>query len=154
MAGADAIYASRVSPAGLASPFGAALVLGASPALAIATQIAATLVMLVAVFMIWRRVSSLPIRAAILLAATPLAVPVLMFYDLTLSGMALAWLLRWGRERGLPHWLTFSVRALYLAALLSGNFDPQSHLLVPPLVATATFGLALGAAFATRPARA
>lgn len=45
---------------------------------------------------------SLPVRAAILLAATPLAAPVAMFYDLILSGMALAWLVRWSEGRRFP----------------------------------------------------
>jgi alpha-1,2-mannosyltransferase len=154
MAEANAIYASRVTPAGLASPFGAALVLGASPGLALSVQIPATLAMLVTVFIVWRRIGNLPVRAAVLLAATPLAVPVFMFYDLMLSGMALAWLLRWGRERGAPPWLGPGVALLFIATMMTGNFDPQSHLLIAPLVAAGTLALALRAAVATRQAPA
>jgi len=38
------------------------------------------------------------------------------------------------------------VAALFAAALLSGNFEPHSHLLISPLVAVGTLALAVSAA--------
>ena len=146
LSGADAIYRTQVAQDGLASPFGIALVLGLPPTLAYATQAAATLAMIATVFQVWRRGFSLPVRAAILIAATPIAVPVVMFYDLVLSGIALAWLVRWGYQRGAPAWLTTAATMLYCAALASGNFHPTSHLLITPMIAIGTLGLAMGAA--------
>ena len=99
------------------------------------------------VFWVWRRGWSLPVRAAILLAATPLSVPVALFYDLVLSGVALAWLVRWGQRHGVPAWLRTGVIALYIAALLTGNFGPGAHLVVTPLFAFGVFALTAAAAW-------
>jgi hypothetical protein len=52
------------------------------------------------VVLFWRR-APLPLRAAALLAATLLALPVLLLYDLMLLAVAGAWLLVAARERGL-----------------------------------------------------
>jgi hypothetical protein len=146
MADAHNVYETGVSRAGMASPFGAALLLGCGPSIAYAIQMAATLAMIAAVFLVWRRGLSLPSRAAVLASATPVAVPVVMFYDLMLSGIALAWLARWGRENSWPWWLQFGITVLFGATLGSGNFDPDSHLLVPPFVAIGTVVLAVSVA--------
>lgn len=146
VAGAHTIYETRITPAGIASPFGVALLLARDPHQAYLVQAAATLAMVVTVWLVWRRVPSLPIRAAVLAAATPLAVPIVLFYDLMLSGVALLWLVRWGQERGFPVWLRCSVALLFCATLAAGNYDPQSHLLIAPLVAIGTFALAVAAA--------
>jgi hypothetical protein len=146
LSGADAIYRTQVSQDGMASPFGIALVLGLPSALAYAIQATATLAMIATVFVVWRRGFSLPVRAAILVAATPIAVPVVMFYDLMLSGIALAWLVRWGYERGALARLAIPATTLYCAALLSGNFHPTSRLLITPIIAIGTLVLAMRAA--------
>ena len=56
---------------------------------AAATALAAGLVAVV-----WRRNLPLPIRATSLVSATLVAVPLALFYDLVLAGVAAAWLLR------------------------------------------------------------
>ena len=85
-AGAHEIYETGVAHPAMASPFGVVLAFGGSAALAYAAQAVATAIMVATVFWVWQRGLSLPVRAAILLAATPLAVPVALFYDLVLSG--------------------------------------------------------------------
>jgi hypothetical protein len=142
-AGAHHVYETSVSHAGMASPFGVVLVLGGSPALAYKLQAVAALAMISAVGLVWRRGQSLPIRAAVLAAATPIALPVVLFYDLMLSGIALAWLVRWGRQHGFPAWSRAMIAALYGATLLSGNFDPHSRMMITPLIAAGTVVLAL-----------
>ncbi len=147
-AGAHDIYETSVSHAGMASPFGIVLVLGGAPSLAYNVQAIATLAMAATVGVVWRRGLSLPIRSALLAAATPVALPVVLYYDLMLSGIALAWLVRSGQQRGFPPWSRTVMAVLFVTTLLSGNFDPQSQLLITPLIATCVFVLALVAAVA------
>jgi alpha-1,2-mannosyltransferase len=147
-AGARDIYETSVSHAGMASPFGVVLVLGGAPVLAYKVQAIATLAMVAIVGVVWRRGLSLPIRSAMLAAATPIALPVVLYYDLILSGIALAWLVRSGQQRGFPAWSRTVMAVLFVATLLSGNFDPQSQLLITPLIAACVFVLALVAAVA------
>ena len=145
--GAHQIYETGVAHPAMASPFGVVLAFGGPPALAYAAQAVVTAIMVATVFWVWRRGRSLSVRAATLLAATLLAVPVALFYDLVLSGVALAWLVRWGQLHGFPAWLRTGVIALYIAALLTGNFGPEAHLVVTPLVALGAFALAVAAAW-------
>ncbi len=100
-ANARHVYEAGISQAGLTSPFGVVLVLGGRPALAYQVQAAATLMAMASVGVVWWRGSSQPVRAAMLTAATPIALPVVQFYDLMLSGIALAWLVQLGQQRSL-----------------------------------------------------
>ncbi len=145
-AGARGVYEGGVAFQAMTTPLGAALALKGPVWLAYMLQAISALVVAVAVFITWRRGMSLPIRAAILLAATPLAVPVAMFYDLMLSGMALAWLVRWSEGRCFPTWLGVGAVAVFIGSLLTGNFDPHSHLVVAPIVAVGVFAMAVWAA--------
>jgi glycosyl transferase family 87 len=88
------VYESGVKLPAFVTPFGAARVLGGAPVLAYAVQALATLVAAVLVALVWRRRLSLPVRAAMLAAATLVAVPVALFYDLMLATLAAAWLYR------------------------------------------------------------
>lgn len=144
--GTRGVYEESVAFPGMTTPFGAMIAWGGSVGLAYLVQAVSTAIMVVAVFVTWWRRMSLPVRAAMLLAATPLAVPVAMFYDLMLSGIALAWLIRWGEGDGVPGWLRVGTVAVYIGALLSGNFDPHSHLVVAPVIAAGVFGMVVGAA--------
>src|SRR5207244_1709501 len=76
------------------SPFGAVRLLGGPVALAYVVQVAASLAAAMLVFIVWWRKLSLPIRAASLTAATLVAVPVAIFYDLMLGTVAVCWLAR------------------------------------------------------------
>ena len=145
-ANARHVYEAGISQAGLTSPFGVVLVLGGPPALAYQVQAAATLMAMASVGVVWWRGSSQPVRAAMLTAATPIALPVVQFYDLMLSGFALAWLVQLGQQRSLSAWYSTVMAMLFVTTLLSGNFDPHSPLMIAPLVAAGTFLLTLVAA--------
>jgi alpha-1,2-mannosyltransferase len=133
---------------GLTSPYGAVIVFGGSPLLAGVTQAVITSLIGCSVAVVWRRVRSLPIRAALLVAATPVAVPIVMFYDLMLVGVAMAWLMRAGRDDGFPPWSKTALALLFVMPLLSGNLGGNSHLLIAP--STAAGGLLLASVFAWR----
>jgi hypothetical protein len=143
-AGARAVYgAGHIDVAGLASPYGAVLSLGGRPELASAVQAVAMLAAAGGVWLVWRRHASLPVRAAVLLAATPVAVPIVMFYDLMLSGLAMLWLVRAGRERGFLPWQQLAMVVLFLLPLRSGNLGASTQLLIAPVCAAGVLALAL-----------
>src|SRR5256885_2232034 len=84
---------------GFTNPFGAVRLLGGPVALAYAVQGVAALLATALVFIAWRWRLSLPIRAAVLAAATLVAAPVAIFYDLMLGTIAACWLVR---DQGQP----------------------------------------------------
>jgi hypothetical protein len=104
-----------------------------------------------AVALVWRRAARapLPVRAAILLAATPVAVPVLMFYDLMLVFVALVWLSRVAAPEGPGAWRTVVTAAVFMGPLLSGNLSTDTHWLVAFATASLAFGLTLAVAWRT-----
>jgi alpha-1,2-mannosyltransferase len=94
-AASHAVYESgRILFAGFTSPFGAVRLLGGPVALAYTVQAIAGLAAAILVFIVWRCHLSLPLRAASLAAATLVAVPVAIFYDLMLGTIAVCWLAR------------------------------------------------------------
>jgi hypothetical protein len=117
-AASPGVYQSgRVAFAGFVTPFGAVLLLGGKPAAAYAVQAAAALSAAVLVAVVWRRRGSLPVRAAVLAAATLVAVPLAIFYDLMLASIAGLWLLRADGESGLPVWVKWTLAGLYALSL-------------------------------------
>ncbi len=142
-AGGSAVYASRsaIDLPGSTSPFGLTLALGGSPALAVGLQCAASVGVAAVVAWVWWQKAPLAVRAAILLAGIPVAVPVVMFYDLMIIGLAMAWLVAAGRESGFPTWQRTGLALLFLLPLLSGNFGDRIQLFFAP--AGATLGLLL-----------
>jgi alpha-1,2-mannosyltransferase len=85
---------------GLVTPFGAARLLGVGDAAGRGLQAGATVIAAGLVGWIWRCHVGLPVRAGALLAGTLIAAPVVLLYDLLLTVVAIAWLVRTGRERG------------------------------------------------------
>lgn len=95
--------------------FAAVRLLGGSVALGYAAQAAVALAAAAAVVWIWRRGAPLALRAGVLAAAALLATPYAFDYDLTLAGLAIAYLAWDGVERGfLP-----GDKAVLLAAWLA-----------------------------------
>lgn len=147
-AGSFAVYTGHaVYMGGLTSPFGAMLTFGAPVSAACIVQSAISVVLAGVVWTVWRRVASMPIRAAILLTATPIAVPVVMFYDLVLIGIGLAWLVREGLGKGFPPWHKTALAVLFVLPVLSGNMHGATPLPIAPMVAAGAFALALSAAW-------
>jgi hypothetical protein len=97
MAGAEPVYASgRINFAGFVSLFGGLRLTGVAPWAAYAVQAAAAIAAAAAVALAWRR-GAAPVPApAALLAATLLAVPLVLLYDQLFAVVAAAWLMRAG----------------------------------------------------------
>lgn len=96
-----AMYESgRIDFAGFISPFGAARLLGISPASAWIVQIATTVTAAATVWWIWRRNTVRPVRSAALAAGAVLAAPIALVYDYLFCGLAILWLARNGRDHG------------------------------------------------------
>jgi hypothetical protein len=143
------LSAAAVSPAiyqsgavdfwGLATPFGAAMLLGASPSLAYAIQGISSATAALWVGYVWHQRVSLPLRAATLLAAIPLTVPIFQFYDLATMAFAMAWLVQAPRERGQMPLERMALASLYVACLLTGYTNATPRFLIPPTIALAFF---------------
>jgi hypothetical protein len=133
-------------------PFGAVLLLGGNAATAYAVQAGATLSAGPLVGFVWRSGFSLPIRAATLAAATLVAIPVILIYDLTLAGVAAAWL---ARARGLPVWEKVVLAGAFLLLLDPRDLAEVSRFPIAPLVAVALLLVVATRVFgsAARPAR-
>jgi alpha-1,2-mannosyltransferase len=137
------IYATgRISFAAFVTPFGGAMQLGAGPTLAAILQAGALAVAAVVVGLVWRRNLPLPVRAASLAAATLVAVPLALFYDLVLDGIAAAWLLRAGSGYRLPPPAQWLLAGLYLLCLNPRGLATDWHLPIGPAIALALSMLA------------
>lgn len=140
----DAVYASgRIAYAGMVTPFGAARLLGFAAEPAYALQAVATLLMAALTALIWRRNMSLPLRAAALLSATLLAVPLALLYDKLLALVAIAWLIREARQTGFLPWEKLVLLATYPISLLTWSVGSQWHMPLGPLVSFAVLVMCL-----------
>lgn len=151
-ASAGDVYASgQVSFAAFVTPFGAALLLGASARLALLVQVVAFLFAAAAVAWVWRGPAPFAARASVLLAATLLAVPLALFYDLLPLALGVFWLTRQGMRAGFLPWERLVLAAVYGVPLVSRYVGLGLHLPLGPAASLAL--LALGMAHA-RTARA
>jgi hypothetical protein len=138
----------RVSFGGFVTPLGAVLSLGGTAFAAYAVQAAATLVAGLLVAHVWSSRRPLATRAATLAAATLVAIPVALVYDLMLAGVAAAWLTR--DEGGLSRWETVSMAALIMLTLDPRDIAEAWRVPVAPFVAVAVLALAAMRAFRRR----
>ncbi len=90
---------------------------------------------------VWRRRLSLPLRAAALAAAAPVAAPLALLYDLMLSGLAAAWLIRDRNSPAAAAWEPMAIAALYLLMLDGRAIAERWHIPVFPLAALAVLSL-------------
>lgn len=141
-AASPAMYESgRILFAGFASPFGAVRLLGGSIPAAYALQLAMSLVAASVVFAIWRCGLSLPVRGAALAAATLVAVPLVLTYDLMLAAVAGAWLVRDDGRGGASAGEKATLAILFLT-LITTRFVPWLwHVPVAPAAAIGLFAL-------------
>jgi alpha-1,2-mannosyltransferase len=130
--GAGAVYGSgQVNFEGMISPYGALRLLGVCNAAALGAQVAVALGCAAAVAWVWARRPDVALRSATLLAATLLAVPVVLFYDQLILLVALAWLTR--------EWSVVGFRPLERLTLLLAYLVPLVSL---PLALATGFPLA------------
>jgi hypothetical protein len=147
-AGSHATYASgRINFGGFVTPFGGVLLAGGTPHMAYMAQAAATLGAGMLVAIVWRRGLPLPIRAATLAAASLVAVPVALIYDLVLGAVAAAWLVR--DPAGLTGWEKVALAALFVLSMVPPGLAEAWHVPAGPIAASALLALiaarALGA---------
>jgi alpha-1,2-mannosyltransferase len=126
------------------SPFAAASLLGLSYEYARVVQFVATACSVLLVAWVWKMPASLPVRSAVLAAATLVAVPYGLLYDLMLAAIAGAWLIRAGNVSGFRTWEVPALAAIYVLPLFAFQAGLVLHL---PLAPLAGLGLVLIAAF-------
>jgi glycosyl transferase family 87 len=144
-AGSHATYESgRINFGGFVSVFGGVLLAGGNPSTAYLVQVAATLGAGLLVALVWRRGLPLPTRAAILAAATLVAIPVALIYDLLLAAIAAAWLVRNPAE--LAGWEKLLLAALFTLSLVPPGVAEALHFPAGPIVALCLLALAAGRA--------
>lgn len=137
------MYASgRIKFAGFASPFGAVRLLGGSISLAYSVQIAISLIAASVVFVVWRCGLSLAVRAATLAAATLVALPLSLVYDLMLAAIAAAWLVRGeGPRRGVSAAEKATLAGLFLLVITTRFLPWLWHVPVAPAAALGLFAM-------------
>jgi Glycosyltransferase family 87 len=151
-AASPAVYESgQVALGGFVTPFGAVLLLGGSPAVAYGVQAAATALAAVAVAVVWRRARALPDRAAVLAAATLVAIPLAIVYDLMLASIAGLWLLHDGGGTRLPEWGKWGLAVLFVLSLSPRTLAEHWHLPVGAFISISFFVLAVAVALRGRP---
>jgi hypothetical protein len=149
-AGSHATYASgRINFGGLVTPLGGVLLAGGSPNAAYLAQAAATFGAGLLVAFVWRRGLPLPIRAATLAAATLVAVPVALIYDLMLAAVAAAWLVR--DPAGLAGWARVALAALFVLSTTPPGLAEAWRVPAGPIVALALLALIAARALGTMP---
>ena len=110
-------------------------------------QTGATVIAGLLVFVVWHCGSRLPVRAATLAAATLVAIPVVLIYDLMLAAIAAAWLVR--DEGGLSARETVALAILFILTLDPRGIAEAWHVPVAPLAALGMVALVAVHAFRT-----
>ena len=123
----------RIDFAGVVTIFGAERLMGFAVGPSYALQAVASLEMVMLVALIWRRGVSSPLRAATLLAATLLAVPVALIYDQMILLLAIVWLAREARDTGFMRWEKLALAIVYVLALLTWPVGAAWHLPLGPV---------------------
>lgn len=139
-AGSPDTYASgRIDLSGLVTPFAAALILGGGATVAYVVQAVATVGAALLVAYVWRGGFTQPLRAATLLACTLAAVPIVLIYDLMIAAVAMAWLVRAGKESGFLPWEKAALAGLFVLPLFSRNVGSSLCLPISSLAVVALF---------------
>lgn len=141
---AGVFAAGKIPFAGLVSPYAAMRLLGLPDPAAWDLQIAISAAMAILVAVVWWGRSSVALKSTILIAATLLALPVILFYDLTLAAVALAWLWREsvgenGQSRFLP-WEKSIFVLVFAVPIVSRGLGHAGHIPIGP---SAAFGILL-----------
>jgi hypothetical protein len=87
--------------------------------LAYGIQAAATLGMAVALIWLWRSAAAFPAKAAALAIAAVAAAPFSLDYDMTVTGIAVAFLAAGGQASGFAAWQKTALAALWLVPLVA-----------------------------------
>jgi alpha-1,2-mannosyltransferase len=136
--GSGTVYTSgRIDFAGIVTPFGAARLLGFGAPVSYAVQGLVTAAMIVVAGVVWRSNPDRNIRAATLLSATLLAVPLALVYDQLLLLVAAGWLVRDRRRNGFAPWEKTVLAAVWLISLAEFVIGSRWRVPVAPLISLA-----------------
>jgi alpha-1,2-mannosyltransferase len=135
LAESDVFSTGRIDLGGVVTPFAAMRLLGAPRWLAGTVQLAAGCIAAVIVWRTWRRPGPAGARNATLLAATLLAAPVLLLYDLVIAHLTLMWLLSLPTTRTLPKWQVLIVALAYVTPIMCRPLATFTHIQIGPAVA-------------------
>ncbi len=142
--GSDSVYASgRIDYAGIVTPFGAARLIGFNPSASYVVQSFITGSMALLVAMVWWLRPNQGLRAATLLAATLLAVPLALVYDRLLLLVAIGWLVRDGRRGGFLPWEKTILLGAWFASLGEYTVGSLWHVPMGPQISFAILLLTL-----------
>lgn len=133
----------RVGFSQLVNLFGAVRLMGGSTELAWGIQAMALILAAAVVAIVWRGCRNAEIRGVTMVAATLVALPVVLFYDLLPATIAMAWLIRDARRHGYLPWEKTILSAMYPLALLCRGVGEKTHVPLGWLVAFGLLGLAL-----------
>jgi alpha-1,2-mannosyltransferase len=153
MAGTDGVYGSgQIDYAGMVTPYGAARLLGFGAPVVYCVQAIVTGTMLLLVGTIWRLTTNHAVRAATLLSATLLAVPLALLYDKLLLLVAIGWLVRDARKGGFHAWEKTVLLVVFLGSIVEYGIGSEWHLPLGPVFSIAVLSLAVRRALLERPA--
>jgi hypothetical protein len=127
----------------LVSAFGAVRLVGGANVLALGVQGVGSLAAAAIVATVWYRRPEPAIRSAVLIAATLVAVPVILFYDLLPATIAIAWLIADARRRGYLPWEKIIYCAMWPVALLCRGVGEKTGVPTGWLVTFALLALAV-----------
>ena len=123
-----------VELAAFITPFGGARLIGLPVPVAYGVQVASALASAVIVGWIWRAKASLPLRAAALCAAVPVAVNVALMYDALLAALAIFWLVQAARrDGGFMPWEKTILALVFITPLFSRVVSTLVSIPVGPL---------------------
>jgi alpha-1,2-mannosyltransferase len=117
------------------TPFGAARLMSIPPEAAYGIQIVASILVTLLVAWIWHRNRMPAIRGASLVAATLLAVPLALNYELVSVMIGMAWLASGLRDDGLRRWEKISFVAIYVISVSSISVATKLALPLGPIPA-------------------
>jgi hypothetical protein len=136
IAGSGAAYESVIDKGAMVNGFGAVLILGGSPTIGYAVQAVVTVAAAFLVASVWRRPTGLAVRAAALTGAALLAAPLALFYDFTIAFVAIAWLVRQGRDDGFMPWDKAVLMGTFIVPLAS-RYIGRAHVPIAALALVA-----------------
>jgi hypothetical protein len=143
---------SVVLPGWIISPYGAVLTLGGGPILAASVQgiFSAAAAILVAV--VWRDPAiRIEPKMIVLIGATLLAVPIILWYDELLTAAALAWTVRDARRIGWLPWEKFFFLATFMAQMFGFAVNDLTGVPFGPPIALGVLAFALARARSLAP---
>ena len=129
---------------GHVDPYGAARLAGSGPLAAGVIQAGAAAAAVAAVaWLWWRRGTTAEARYAALAAGVLMVTPFALFYDLLMTAVAAAWLVRAGRDRGFLRGEPLMLSLAFLVDLVSYPAAVGLHFAAGALVAPALLGMAV-----------